>query len=235
MSNEKAKLMEQELTEKRKLTSDVKENISLKVFINLVLAIVVMGVFFIVNSLFVFKSKLIFQLSCRIISIIGIIGTIILFEVGYKTHRSNYAISGIELLIASIFIMFIPHLYYVIAIKYVRALIIVPIFLSCYYIIKSLFSYRLMVKQYHDSLSDVKQILEQEDESYLDEESTKIIKNQKEKEKKESKKSTADSKAKPNNTKNQTKTNANKDNKSKNKVANKSNIKKSNKKKWKVR
>ena len=47
MSKENAKLMEKELTEKRKLTSDVKENIGLKVFINLILAIVVMCVFFI--------------------------------------------------------------------------------------------------------------------------------------------------------------------------------------------
>ena len=49
MSKENAKLMEKELTEKRKLTSDVKENIGLKVFINLILTIVVMCVFFILN------------------------------------------------------------------------------------------------------------------------------------------------------------------------------------------
>ena len=232
MSTEKAKLMEQELTERRKLTSDVKESISFKVFVNSLLAIIVMGVFFIVNCLFVFKSKTIFQLSCKIISILGIIGTIILFEIGYRKHKSSFAISGIELLIASIFIMFIPHLYYVIAIQYVRVLIAVPIVLAIYYVFKSIFSYRLMVKQYHDSLSDVKQILEKEDKGYLDEYSTKTIKEKKEKEKQESKQTST----KSNNSgkKKQTGNNAKNGSATKKSTTKKANVKKTNKKKWKV-
>ncbi len=185
MSKENAKLMEKELTEKRKLTSDVKENIGLKVFINLILAIVVMCVFFILNSLFVFKSSNIFKLACKIISIMGVCGTIVLFEIAFRKRKSNYAINGIELLIASILIMFMPHLYYVIAIKYVRALTIVPVFLSIYYIVKCIISYKMMVKKHHDSLSDIKQILETDEKSYLDEDSTKTIKSKKEKAMKE--------------------------------------------------
>ena len=105
MSKENAKLMEKELTEKRKLTSDVKENIGLKVFINLILAIVVMCVFFILNSLFVFKSSNIFKLACRIISIMGVCGTIVLFEIAFRKRKTNYAINGIELLVASILVI----------------------------------------------------------------------------------------------------------------------------------
>lgn len=183
MSEEKAKLMEKELTEKRKLTSDVKDNISLKVFVNLVLAIVVMGAFFILNSLFVFKSTTIFKISCKTVSIIGVIVAIVLFEISFRKKRYGFMANGIELLVSSILIMFMPYLYYVIAIKYVRALIIVPVFLSVYYVIKSIIAYRMMVKKHHDSLSDVKEILETDTKSYLDEESTKTIKAKKEKSK----------------------------------------------------
>ena len=183
MSEEKAKLMEKELTEKRKLTSDVKDSISLKVFVNLVLAIVVMGVFFILNSLFVFKSTSIFKVSCKIVSIIGVIVAIVLFEISFRKKKYGFMANGIELLVSSVLIMFMPYLYYVIAIKYVRALIIVPVFLSIYYVIKSIIAYRMMVKKHHDSLSDVKEILETDSKSYLDEESTKTIKAKKEKSK----------------------------------------------------
>ena len=115
----------------------------------------------------------------------GVCGTIVLFEIAFRKRKTNYAINGMELLVASVLVMFMPHLYYVIAIKYVRALIIVPIFLSIYYVVKCIISYKMMVKKHHDSLSDIKQILETDEKSYLDEDSTKTIKSKKEKAMKE--------------------------------------------------
>lgn len=197
MSEEKAKLMEKELTEKRKLTSDVKDNISLKVFVNLVLAIAVMGVFFILNCLFVFKSTTIFKIACKTVSIISVVIAIVLFEVSFRKKKYGFMANGIELLVSGILIMFMPYLYYVIAVKYVRALIVVPTFLSIYYVIKSIIAYRIMVKKHHDSLSDVKEILETDTKSYLDEESTKTIKAKRNSNKESSsKKATSTSKSK---------------------------------------
>lgn len=176
---EKEKLMQQEIEEKRKLTKEVKDKIDSGVFFNFWLAVSIMIYMFFVNLIYIKWNMSDFQIFMKIYSLILTIIMIVFFEISYRKDNLKYALTGIELLILNILVTYIPYVYYN-KNEIVRKLImLLPVYYGVYYSIKNFIIYKKEQIKHESNLSDVREIIKDEKESYIDEESTKILKEKK--------------------------------------------------------
>ncbi|MGN1299244.1 MAG: hypothetical protein ACI4UE_04610 [Candidatus Scatovivens sp.] len=176
---EKEKLMQQEIEEKRKLTKDIKNKIDNDVFYNFWLAVFIMIYMFFINLAYIKLSIYDFKLCIKIFSLILTTITIAYFEISYRRENLKYALTGIELFILNILVMYIPYVYYT-QNEIIRKLImLVPIYYGVYYSVKNLIIYKKEQIKHESNLSDVKEIVKEEKESYLEEDSKKILKEKK--------------------------------------------------------
>lgn len=176
---EKEKLMQQEIEEKRKLTKEVKDKIDSGVFFNFWLAVSIMIYMFFVNLIYIKWNMSDFQIFMKIYSLILTIIMIVFFEISYRKDNLKYALTGIELLILNILVTYIPYVYYN-KNEIVRKLImLVPVYYGVYYSFKNFIIYKKEQIKHQSNLSDVREIIKDEKESYIDEESTKILKEKK--------------------------------------------------------
>ena len=196
---EKEKLMQQEIEEKRKLTREVKDKIDSGVFFNFWLAVSIMIYMFFVNLTHIKLNMSTFQIFMKIYSIILTVAMVTFFEISYRKDNLKYALTGIELLMLNILVTYIPYVYYN-KNEIIRKLImLVPVYYGVYYSIKNFIIYKKEQIKHESNLSDVREIIKEEKESYIDEESTKTLKVKKELEEKIKKQ-----KAKKGNTKKKT-------------------------------
>lgn len=196
---EKEKLMQQEIEEKRKLTREVKDKIDSGVFFNFWLAVSIMIYMFFVNLTHIKLNMSTFQIFMKIYSIILTVAMVTFFEISYRKDNLKYALTGIELLMLNILVTYIPYVYYN-KNEIIRKLImLVPVYYGVYYSIKNFIIYKKEQIKHESNLSDVREIIKEEKESYIDEESTKTLKAKKELEEKRK-----NQKAKKGNTKKKT-------------------------------
>ena len=186
--SDKLKMAVDRIAKKRELPDDMKQSANYKIFRNSLIADIYMIVLIIINILYLNTDASIFVNSTKIISMLVIIAVIVFFELAYKHEDKTFAINGIETLVYDVFIMFIPYVYFLISDDARAVFMFLPVIFAIYYIIKSIGSYVYLHKAYLNSLSDVKEILKEEEKSYLEEDSKKIIKEKKEKKKKSNKK-----------------------------------------------
>ena len=249
--NNKEVLMEKELENKRKLTKEVKENMNKMIFINLNIAILFMLIMIGINIAYLNVSSEKFILFIKLFSILSVFSSVLTFEIAYRKESVSKMFYGIELLVLSIIIMYIPYVYLHMPQMVKQILMLAPLYFSIYYVAKSIFINRKVTREYINNLSDVKEIVkDEENDSYLDEESTKIIKEkrlikeakkkQKQNEKvakkttkKDEEKNKTIKEAEKNEIKKENKKNTKTDNSSKKKTTSKSNISSVNDKKAK--
>lgn len=175
--NNKEVLMEKELENKRKLTKEVKENMNKMIFINLNIAILFMLIMIGINIAYLNVSSEKFILFIKLFSILSVFSSVLTFEIAYRKESVSKMFYGIELLVLSIIIMYIPYVYLHMPQMVKQILMLAPLYFSIYYVAKSIFINRKVTREYINNLSDVKEIVkDEENDSYLDEESTKIIK-----------------------------------------------------------
>ena len=177
---EKEKLMQQEIEEKRKLTKEVKDKIDSGVFFNFWLAVSIMIYMFILNLIYIKLDMITFQIFMKAYSIILTVAMVTFFEISYRKDNLKYALTGIELLILNVLVTYIPYVYYN-KNEIIRKLImLVPVYYGVYYSIKNFIIYKKEQIKHENNLSDVRDIIKEEKESYIDEESTKTLKQKKE-------------------------------------------------------
>ena len=175
--NNKEVLMEKELEDKRKLTKEVKDKMNKMIFINLNIAIVFMLIMIGINIAYLNISSEKFILFIKLFSILSVFSSVLTFEIAYRKESVSKMFYGIELLVFSIIIMYIPYVYLHMPQMVKQILMLAPLYFSIYYVAKSIFINRKVTREYINNLSDVKEIVkDEENDSYLDEESTKIIK-----------------------------------------------------------
>ena len=125
-----------------------------------------------------------FTFYCKIFSIYASIISVVIFEMAYKKDRFKLAVIGIEVLVTAIITAFIPYIY-AYQERAVRGVVMtVPLLYAVYFLTKTSLYYVSKQKQYRDeSITDIKEILDDSDEfsSYIDDESSsKLIKEEKE-------------------------------------------------------
>ncbi len=171
---EKAKLMQLEIEEKRRLPKAVKDNISTDIFQNIVAAIIIVAYLCAINIIYYKFESSMFEEYMKYFALGIILLTIIVFEISYRKNSLKFCFIGIELLICGVLSLYIPYIYLHTTPKLRCGVMVLPVGLVIYYAIKSLLIFKQKQFTYQNNLSDVKEIVkETEKSSYLDEDSKK--------------------------------------------------------------
>ena len=162
---EKHKIALEKLEEmkNKKIPKEISQEILKKIFINLILAIAVMGYFAILNYLYdrINQENLvsIIEISSGILLLVFLI----LCEVSYKKESGALAISTIEFMILTFHSLLIIHIitryqyqfqFYILTSSYVVAI---------YYVLKSIILYTKEKRKYLKRLSDISEIVKKEE------------------------------------------------------------------------
>ena len=112
-----------------------------------------------------------------------IILTIVSFELGYRRNSIEMGMHGAELLFLSIITLFMPYIYFHrgLILRFIYSFS--AIYVMVYYFIKCVYIYMNETRKYKNGLSDIKEIVdEDEEESYLDKPSERKFKDVEEEE-----------------------------------------------------
>lgn len=148
----------------KKLNPEEKKNTYKRVFISGILAILVTIYNIILNVEYLYVSSEIIVQELKIISIIFIILTIIIFEIAYKKDRSDYAINGIELLIISIITLVATYVQILYTDKFMIFITITMLAMAIYYIVKAICIFSRSKQKHNKNISDVKEIVEEKED-----------------------------------------------------------------------
>lgn len=159
---EKTTKMVEELTKKRKMTKEVKDKLHKRIFQNCLLAIAIMLCFGAINLVYIYTSQEVWNIVQKVSPMVFICLTVGIFELAYRKDSGKMAIVGIEWLIFSVIILYIPKIYDNLDKAFCIELSFAPIFCGIYYVAKSILLYLKTQKEYQNNLSDVKEIVKDE-------------------------------------------------------------------------
>ena len=154
--------MVEEITEKRKITNDVKGKLIKNIANNFLLAIGIICYMCIVNLVYIYSSSQIYDITEKILAMIAIFITVGIFEFAYRKDSGKFTIYGIELLFFSIVVLYMPKMFTNLDKFYSQIFLLTPLYCAIYYVAKSIVIYRKTEIEYQNSLSDVKEILKEE-------------------------------------------------------------------------
>ena len=158
---------------KIKVPKEQKEKIYVKIFKEFGIAILIFLYFLFLDLGYIRVEGNVFKEDLHTFAGILVISSVLLFESAYRKYSEEIAIHGIEVLVLAILTLFMPYIYFYrgVSLKFLYS--ISPIYIAGYFAVKSFVIYNKEVKKYKDSLSDVKEILTNDEKSYLDEENEK--------------------------------------------------------------
>lgn len=154
---------------KIKLPKEQKERIYLKLVKEFWMAIAIFLYFICVNLSYGRLEDSIYINCLKAFAGILICSTIVMFEIAYRKDSGEIALHSVEILILAILTLFMPYIYFYrgLAVRFLYSFS--SMYIAIYYAIKALIIYQIEVKKYISGLSDVKEIVLDEDVSYLDE------------------------------------------------------------------
>lgn len=141
---------------------DEKENnklINKKVFENVIIAIILMIYFIVINYLNDILDYEKVNLILKILSMVIMTVGIIIFEIAYKKDSGKLAINGIEAIIIASHTLSISYVVKVNDFYFNNYILVSSYIISIYYIMKSIMVYTREKKKYLNSLSDIKEIV----------------------------------------------------------------------------
>ena len=147
---------------KKKLPKEEKRKLYKKMFTNIMIACAITIYLIFVNLGFLNIKPEIFVTDLEVFSISLIVVTIIIFEKAYKKDNDTIAIFGIETLLLAIITLISMYIFKIYPEKYMLFIVCFGILFDIYYIIKSIVTYVIGKKIYRNSVSDVKEIVEEE-------------------------------------------------------------------------
>lgn len=181
---DKAELMQKEIENKRKLPEELKKEIKKNILHNVLIAVIIIVYLCIINVLFYKLESKVFEQQMKFVALGIIAVTVIIFEIAYRKQSKRMCIIGIELFLCSIMSLYIPYIYLSYLFENVNIKMLtyaLPISIAIYYILKAYLIYKSGKIKHHSNLSDVKELLKDTEKvSYLDEDSTKLYRQQKE-------------------------------------------------------
>ena len=154
--------IEDKLQEKKRIPKEVSQEIMKRLFINLLKAIGIMICFVILNLIYVNLEIKILNQCIEIIAGGFLIAGLIGLEIAYKKDSGTIAITGIESLVISFFILSATHMatlmkynfrFYVLTFSYI---------FSTYYVLKCIIIYTKERRKYLESLSDISDIVRED-------------------------------------------------------------------------
>lgn len=152
--------MEEYTKEKLKEFMKKKAPVNFKMFINIVIAIIVLAYFILINI--VNQNTYDTNGVIKTFTMIFLISTIVIFEIAYKKDDEILAINGIETLILSIHTLLINHILSKFNFDFQTYTLVSSLLITAYYILKTLIMFTRERKKYLDSLSDISEIVKKE-------------------------------------------------------------------------
>ena len=158
-----------ELDIKSKIAKDILEKIYTKLFKEYGIAIITFIYFIFLNFVYSKLQEDVFTIILHAFAGLFLVGTIILCEIAYRKDNDEIWVHSVELLVLSIITLFIPYVYFRRGIVFKALYSFCCLYFAIYYSIKALIIYNSEIRKFKASLSDVKEITVDENESYLDE------------------------------------------------------------------
>lgn len=154
---------------KVKLPKEQKEKIYAKLVKEFWMAIAIFIYFIFVNVSYGKLEDNMYINCLKACAGILICSTIVMFEIAYRKDSGVIALHSVEILVLAILTLFMPYIYFYrgLALRFLYSFS--SMYIAIYYAIKALIIYQIEVKKYISGLSDVKEIILDEDVSYLDE------------------------------------------------------------------
>ena len=155
------KIVEQ-ITEKRKMTSEVKSGIYKRIMRNGLAVLGMILYMVIINIGYIFANVEVTAILMKVFAMVAIVLTVAVFEVAYRKDSGKITIVGMEMLVFSIIVLYIPQIYANFDKKFCVQMIFIPSFCAVYYIAKCIIIYIKTEKHYQNNLSDVKEIIKED-------------------------------------------------------------------------
>ena len=133
-----------------------------KVFENIIIAIPILLYFIIINFAYYRIEENMLQIGLKILSMIILISSIVIFEIAYKKDSGKLAINGIEVLVLASHALSIMQVVEISKIKFTTYILISSFVFVIYYILKAAILYTIDKRKYLESLSDIKDIVNNE-------------------------------------------------------------------------
>ncbi|MBO5398418.1 MAG: hypothetical protein J6A36_05800 [Clostridia bacterium] len=165
---DKADKATQIIDEKRKLPEDLKGKLDNYTFINLMISIALMIYMLAINVLYLNETIQFFSTSIKVFAMLLIIIDVAIFEIGYRKDSIKIWIHGFELLICSVLVLSLQYVYLYANSIAKNIFMLLPVFYSIYYVAKIIVEHIIETKKYRNNLSDVKELVKDEEDGYLD-------------------------------------------------------------------
>ena len=163
---EKHKIAVEKLEEERKnkkIPKEISQEILKKIFINLIIAIAIMGYFAILNYSYdkINQDNLVDIIE--ICSGVLLLISLILLEVSYKKDSGTFAITAIEFLVLTFHSLLIIHIITRYEYQFQFYILTSSYTVATYYVLKSIILYTKGRREYLKGLSDISEIVKKEE------------------------------------------------------------------------
>lgn len=136
-----------------------KKRVNEKVFENIIIAVAIMLYFIVINFSYYRLSENNLIIGLKILSMVILLLSITIFEIAYKKDSGKLAINGIEILVLASHALSIMQVIEIAKIKFTIYILISSYIFGIYYILKASILYTIDKRKYLESLSDIKEIV----------------------------------------------------------------------------
>lgn len=170
MRKDVVKKIEQEINEKTKLPDEIKNKRRKEVFVNLMIAILIIlyYIFLITGSAGTIKN--VRTIDFNIFSILILALAIYLFEVSYRKNSGRLAMFGIESLVVAMSTLFLPYVIFELDEVHKKYYLMISVYIAIYYVIKCIYISIKMKKEYEKQVSDINEIIKKDKKKKIKEE-----------------------------------------------------------------
>ena len=133
-----------------------------RIWINIIIAVVLMVYFIGVNMLYNTINQQAMILTLKTMSIIIMLVSIVIFETAYRKDSGVIAITGIETLVIALHTLSILHVVEAESFDFNIYILASSYLFSIYFVLKSIIIYTNEKRKYLNSLSDIKNIVKNE-------------------------------------------------------------------------
>ena len=151
--------LELELKDKKIIPKKVRENIYDKIFVNTIIAILIVIYFGFLNLGYRNIEQEVFTTDLKVFSFSILVLSIILLEKGYKKDSPEIFLNGIETFCISFITLFMTHTFFESSDATRKIVSLSFLYISIYYMLKSVYVYVKEVKKYKSNMSDVRDIV----------------------------------------------------------------------------
>jgi hypothetical protein len=156
------------IAEQMKVPKEIKDELDNYAFTNLLISIALMIYMIVINLLYLDADITIFSTSIKVLSMLLISIDIAFFEIGYRKDNVRVWVNAFELLVCSILVLSMQYIYLYANELLKNLCMLIPVFCSIYYVGKIIVMQIVATKKYQNNLSDVKDLVKDEEEGYLD-------------------------------------------------------------------